>query len=103
MVDDRQDGLLAMDAVLRSPGYNLVSASSGKEALQHVQKYDFAVILLDVQMPGMDGFQTVAKIKEIPRASSTPVIFVTAIHKDPFYIYQGYSSGAVDYIFKPFD
>src|SRR5262249_274915 len=57
----------------------------------------------DVQMPGMDGFQTAAKIKEIPRAKSTPVIFITAINKDPYYIYQGYNVGAVDYIFKPFE
>jgi len=103
LVDDRPDGLLTMEAVLKSPDYNLVKAGSGREALSHLQKDDFAVILLDVQMPVMDGFQTAAKIKDIPRAKDTPIIFVTAINKDPFYIYQGYTVGAVDYLFKPFD
>jgi two-component system cell cycle sensor histidine kinase/response regulator CckA len=103
LVDDRPDGLLAMEAVLKSPGHILVSANSGKEALAHLLRDDFAVILLDVQMPGMDGFQTAARIKDIPRAKDTPIIFVTAINKDPFYIYQGYNAGAVDYLFKPFD
>ncbi len=103
VVDDRPDGLLTIDAVLQCPQYNLVKVSSGKEALLQLQKDDFAAILLDVQMPVMDGFQTAAKIKEIPRARNTPILFITAIHKDPFYIYQGYHMGAVDYIFKPFD
>jgi two-component system cell cycle sensor histidine kinase/response regulator CckA len=103
VVDDRPDGLLTIEAVLQSPDLNLVKCSSGKEALQQLQKDDFAVILLDVQMPVMDGFQTAAKIKEIPRAHNVPIVFITAIHKDPFYIYQGYHMGAVDYIFKPFD
>jgi response regulator RpfG family c-di-GMP phosphodiesterase len=103
MVDDRPDGLLTMEAVLQSPEHHLVKASSGKEALHCLQKEDFAVVLLDVQMPVMDGFQTAAKIKEMPRAANTPIVFITAIHKDPFYIYQGYHMGAVDYIFKPFD
>jgi two-component system, cell cycle sensor histidine kinase and response regulator CckA len=103
MVDDRPDGLLTMEAVLQTPEYNLVKASSGLEALQHLQKDEFAVILLDVQMPVMDGFQTAKKVKEMPRSQNTPILFITAIHKDPFYIYQGYNMGAVDYIFKPFD
>lgn len=103
LVDDRLDGLITMEAVLRAPNYILVKAQSGVEALAHLKEQDFAVILLDVQMPGMDGFQTAAKIKDIPRARGTPIIFVTAINKDPFYIYQGYHAGAVDYIFKPFE
>jgi two-component system cell cycle sensor histidine kinase/response regulator CckA len=103
LVDDRPDGLLTMEAVLKSPDYTLIKASSGPEALVQVQREDFAVILLDVQMPGMDGFQTAAKIKETARSKDTPIIFVTAINKDPFYIYQGYTVGAVDYLFKPFD
>src|SRR4051812_34191327 len=103
VVDDRPDGLLTIEAVLQRPEYNLVTCGSGKEALSLLQKDDFAVVLMDVQMPVMDGFQTAAKIKEIPRAYNTPIIFITAIHKDPFYIYQGYHMGAVDYIFKPFD
>ncbi len=103
LVDDRPDGLLTLEAVLQTPEYHLIKANSGQEALNHLDKQDFAAILLDVQMPGMDGFQTAARIKKIPRAQSTPILFVTAIHKDPFYIYQGYNIGAVDYIFKPFD
>src|SRR5207248_6470963 len=103
VVDDRPDGLLTIEAVLRCPEYNLVMVSSGKEALLQLQNDDFAVVLLDVQMPVMDGFQTAAKIKEISRAQNIPILFITAIHKDPYYIYQGYHMGAVDYIFKPFD
>jgi two-component system cell cycle sensor histidine kinase/response regulator CckA len=103
VVDDRPDGLLTIEAVLQRPEYKLVTCGSGKEALAMLQKDDFAVILLDVQMPVMDGFQMAAKAKEIARARNTPIIFITAIHKDPFYIYQGYHMGAVDYIFKPFD
>jgi two-component system, cell cycle sensor histidine kinase and response regulator CckA len=103
LVDDRPDGLLTMEAVLERPDYNLVSVSSGKEALIQLQQNDFAVVLLDVQMPNMDGFETAARIKEIPRAQNVPILFITAIHKDPFYIHQGYHLGAVDYIFKPFD
>jgi two-component system cell cycle sensor histidine kinase/response regulator CckA len=103
IVDDRPDGLMTLEAVLQSPSYQLIKASSGPEALAHAEKHDFAAILLDVQMPGMDGFQTATHLKDIPRAKTTPILFVTAIHKDPFYIYQGYTLGAVDYIFKPFD
>jgi two-component system cell cycle sensor histidine kinase/response regulator CckA len=103
LVDDREDGLIAMEAVLQSPEYNLVKARSGAEALDCLSSQDFAVILLDVQMPLMDGFETAAKAKTLPRSKDVPIIFVTAINKDPFYIYQGYTSGAVDYLFKPFD
>ena len=92
-----------MEAVLKSPEYNLIMASSGAQALECLSSEDFAVILLDVQMPLMDGFQTAAKAKAIPRSKDVPIIFVTAINKDPFYIYQGYTAGAVDYLFKPFD
>ncbi|WP_413561214.1 response regulator [Bdellovibrio sp. HCB209] len=103
IVDDRMDGLLALQAVLNIPNVNLVKAQSGPEALAVVDNYDFAVILLDVQMPGMDGFETAQRIRQSPRHRQTPIIFVTAINKDDQYIYRGYEVGAVDYIFKPFE
>jgi two-component system sensor histidine kinase/response regulator len=103
LVDDRSDGLLALEAVLASPGYNLVKASSGSEALMRISQYDFAVILLDVQMPGMDGFETARQIKQRPESQNIPIIFVTAINKEQQFIHQGYEAGAVDYLFKPFD
>jgi PAS domain S-box-containing protein len=103
LVDDREDGLIALEAILSNPRYNLVQARSGLEALEQVPTHNFAVILLDVQMPGMDGFETALRIKKIPECRFTPIIFVTAINKDDSYVFKGYQSGAVDYIFKPFD
>jgi PAS domain S-box-containing protein len=103
VVDDRPDGLLALEAVLTTEQYDLVKASSGREALQLALYQDFAVILLDVQMPEMDGFETAKLLRENPRTQNTPIIFVTAINKELRHINQGYESGAVDYIFKPLD
>jgi len=103
VVDDRQDGLLALEAVLSSDRYDLFKASSGQEALRYAMFKDFAVILLDVQMPEMDGFETAQLLRETNRSQYTPIIFVTAINKEIRHINQGYESGAVDYIFKPFD
>jgi len=103
LVDDREDGLLALEAVLGSEGYSLVKARSGRMALELVQRHDFAMILLDVQMPGLDGFQTAALIRAKKGLEQVPIIFVTAINKDDSYVIQGYDAGAVDYLFKPFD
>ncbi|HEX8236860.1 MAG TPA: ATP-binding protein [Abditibacteriaceae bacterium] len=103
LVDDRPENLLALEAILEPLGQNLVRAHSGQEALKHLLREDFAVILLDVQMPGIDGFETAALIKERDRTRHIPIIFVTAISKDERYIFQGYSAGAVDYISKPFN
>jgi PAS domain S-box-containing protein len=103
VVDDRADGLLALEAVLSSESYNLVQANSGRKALQLAAENDFAVILLDVQMPEMDGFETARLLREHPRSKATPILFVTAINKEERHINQGYESGAVDYIFKPLD
>ncbi len=103
LVDDREDGLLALEAVLSNPRYNLVKAHSGIDALQLLYHHNFAIILLDVQMPGIDGLETAARIKKIEQFKSIPIIFVTAINNDESYIYRGYQSGAVDYIFKPFE
>jgi len=103
VVDDRPDGLLVLEAVLSCDQYDLYKASSGEEALRAAVFNDFAVILLDVQMPLMDGFQTARLLRENQRSKDTPIIFVTAINKELRHINQGYESGAVDYIFKPFD
>ncbi|MBS1984738.1 MAG: response regulator [Bdellovibrionales bacterium] len=103
LVDDREDGLLAMEAVLGAEDYHLVKATSGHQALSLLDKHEFAMILLDVQMPGIDGFQTASFIRERPGCEHIPIIFVTAINKDDSYVMQGYDAGAVDYLFKPFD
>ena len=103
VVDDRLDGLIALEVVLTCKRVNVVRAQSGMEALRLIPHYDFAVILLDVQMPEMDGFETAAKIKESASSRDVPILFVTAINNDDRYIYKGYETGAVDYVFKPFD
>ena len=103
LVDDRVENLVALEAVLQPQGYRLVRANSGAEALKHVLRTDFAVILLDVQMPGMNGFETAQLIKSRERSKHTPIIFLTAISKEEEYVFEGYSAGAVDYLFKPFN
>src|SRR5439155_9490877 len=84
-------------------GHNLVKANSGKEALEQVLKQDFAAILLDVQMPGLDGFETASLMRGIEKTRHTPIIFITAIYGDDDHAAKGYSVGAVDYLVKPFD
>ncbi|WP_332633554.1 PAS domain S-box protein [Halalkalibacter flavus] len=103
MVDDHPENLLALEAVLTSPNYNLVSATSGKQALKYMLKQDFAVILLDVQMPGLNGFETAKLIKMREKTKNIPIIFITAISQDVEHVHQGYSVGAIDYIFKPYE
>jgi len=103
MVDDLQENLLALEAVLNSPRYHLVFAKSGEEALKCILNYDFAVILLDVQMPGLNGFETAKLIKERKKSRHIPIIFITAISQDIQHITQGYQVGAIDYIVKPFN
>lgn len=103
MVDDRVENLVALEAVLQPLGHTLVRALSGEEALRSLLRRDFAVILLDVQMPGMNGFETASIIKARERSRHTPIIFLTAISKEEEYVFEGYSAGAVDYIFKPFN
>ncbi len=103
MVDDREENLIALEAALGYQGYELISALSGPEALRKVKEHDFAVILLDVQMPGMDGYETAERIRREPRSTATPIIFVTAINRTREQEHRGYGAGAVDYIFKPID
>lgn len=101
LVDDHSENLLALGAILESPSYNLVKALSGEEALKWVLYQDFAVILMDVQMPGMDGFEAAAIIRDRKRTRHTPIIFLTAIDKSENRVVTGYELGAVDYLFKP--
>ena len=102
IVDDRRENCLALEAVLKSPDYQLIFACSGEEALKCLLKDDFAIILLDVQMPGMDGFETAKLIRARKKNKDTPIIFITAIYQDTENIVHGYSLGAIDYLFKPF-
>ena len=102
MVDDRPENLLALEAILEPLGQRLVKAHSGEEALRKLLTHDVAVILLDVQMPGMNGFDTAQLIKSRERTRFIPIIFLTAISKEEEYVFRGYQVGAVDYISKPF-
>src|ERR1051325_944277 len=101
LVDDRPDKLLALESVLSSLGQKIHTARSGKEALRLLLKQDFAVILLDVSMPTMDGFETAALIRQRPRTEHTPIIFITSISQSENHISQGYSLGDVDYLLTP--
>ena len=103
LVDDRPANLVALEAVLSPLGRRLVKATSGREALRFLLHEECALILLDVQMPGLDGFETAALIRERQRTRDTPIIFVTAIHDEDEQVIRGYSLGAVDYIVKPFN
>ncbi|MGN6546999.1 MAG: response regulator [Aureliella sp.] len=100
VVDDRPEKLIALKVILEELGENIVTATSGREALRQLLQTDFAVILLDVNMPGMDGFETAALIRQRARSEHTPIIFITAFH-DETHASAGYSLGAVDYILAP--
>src|SRR6478736_7064104 len=100
IVDDRPDKLLSLEAVLEDLGQTIVRAYSGREALRHVLDQEFAVILLDVNMPDMDGFETASLIRQRKSSEHTPIIFVTAFG-DEMHAARGYSLGAVDYILAP--
>jgi len=102
LVDDRAENLLALEAILEPLEERLVRAHSGDEALKCLLTEEFAVILLDVQMPGLNGFETAELIKSRERTRYVPIIFLTAISKDEAYVFRGYSVGAVDYMSKPF-
>jgi signal transduction histidine kinase len=101
LVDDQESRLLTYDAILRDLGQNLVHAHSGFEALQCLMKEEFAVVLLDVSMPGMDGFETAGLIHEHPRFERTPIIFVTGVHVTELECLKGYKLGAIDYVNVP--
>ena len=101
LVDDRPGNLLALEAVLAPLGRRMLRARSGAEALRHLLTDDVAVIVMDVQMPGLDGFETAEEIKQRERTADIPIIFLTAISQDLAHRLRGYGTGAVDYIFKP--
>jgi signal transduction histidine kinase len=103
LVDDRAENLLALEAILETLGQQLIRANSGPEALKKVLETEFAVILLDVQMPGMNGFEVAEIIKSREKSRTIPIIFLSAISKEDAYVFKGYSMGAVDYVFKPFN
>jgi len=103
LVDDQAENLLALRSALERPDYELVEVSSGKAALGALLRQEVAVILLDVMMPGLDGFETAALIRERERARQIPIIFVTGVMADVAAVFRGYAAGAVDYLVKPLD
>jgi len=103
MVDDRPENLVALEAVLEGPDRVLHKAFSGNEALMLLLKHRFALVLLDVQMPRMDGFEVAELMRANKKIQKVPIIFVTAISKEKKYVFKGYECGAVDYLFKPIE
>jgi CheY-like chemotaxis protein/nitrogen-specific signal transduction histidine kinase len=103
LVDDRPANLRALEAVLATRGFQLVCAASGRDALRELLRADFALVILDVQMPELDGFETATLMRKRERNAATPIIFLTALYTEPTHAAHGYAVGAVDYICKPFD
>lgn len=103
LVDDNEESLIALDAVLRPLQQPLFKARSGPEAMKLMLRHDFAVVLLDVLMPGMDGFETAAHIKRLDQTRDVPIIFLTGTEPGAGAAFRGYAVGAVDYLTKPFD
>lgn len=103
VVDDRSENITAMRSILDDPAWRVISAASGNEALQLLLEEEVALVLLDVQMPDMNGFETAEWMRAHPRTRRIPIIFVTAISREPAYLFKGYEAGAVDYILKPID
>ncbi len=101
LVDDRPANLIALETVLEKPGRNLIKSTSGNDALARLLEFEFAVVLLDVQMPEMDGFEVAELMRSNEKTRHIPIIFLTAISKEDQHVFRGYESGAVDYIFKP--
>jgi len=103
IVDDKPENLLALEKLLQRPGLNIMKAKSGNDALSLILEHDFALVLLDVQMPDMDGFEAAELMRGNEETKHIPIIFVTAISKDHKHVFKGYETGAVDYLFKPLD
>ena len=103
LVDDRQENLLTLENILESPDLQLIKASSGNEALAKLWEHDIALVLMDVQMPEMDGFEVAEIMRSREKTRSIPIIFITAISKERKHIFRGYDTGAVDYLYKPLD
>jgi diguanylate cyclase (GGDEF)-like protein len=103
LVDDKKENLLALESILETPGLNIFTALSGNIALGLMLEHDFAVVILDVCMPEMDGFEVAELMRKSEKTKFIPIIFVTAFSKDENYIFKGYETGAVDYLHKPLD
>jgi CheY-like chemotaxis protein len=103
LVDDRPENLVALEAILSSLDQILVPVRSGQQAIQAVLADEYAVVLLDIMMPGMDGFETATQIKRHAKSRDVPIIFLTAATMQPEQAFRGYAAGAVDYLAKPFD
>ncbi|MGW7019332.1 two-component system response regulator [Streptomyces decoyicus] len=103
IVDDMEENLVALEAVLGSLSQKVVRARSGEEALKAMLREEFAVVLIDVLMPGMNGFETAANIKGLDQTKDVPIILLTGASVDPNYAYRGYTVGAADFLIKPFD
>ena len=103
LVDDRAENLLAMEAILRDSSYVLVQMTSGIDAVEYLKTQEVALIILDAQMPNQDGFETAIRIKLLPTSAQTPILFLTALNRDPGYIERAFASGAVDFMTKPID
>ena len=102
LVDDREDNLYSIESIFEKDNYTIVKASSGREALKVLLKeQDFSLILMDVQMPDLNGFETATIIYERDKLKNIPIIFITAFGYDEDYIFKGYKTGGVDYIYKP--
>jgi PAS domain S-box-containing protein len=103
LVDDNHSNLVALSSVLSEREYNLIFAHSGAEAVELAKQHDVALVLLDVQMPEMDGFETARRLKQIEACREVPIVFITAIYKEDPFVKRGYEVGAIDYFSKPFD
>jgi len=103
IVDDRNENLITLESIINSPELNILKALSGNEALSLMLEYDISLVLLDVNMPGMDGFETAELMRGSERTKSIPIIFITATYRQPKQIFRGYETGAVDYLYKPLD
>jgi CheY-like chemotaxis protein len=103
LVDDRPENLIALEAILSSLNQILVPVRSGEQAVEAVLADEYAVVLLDIMMPGMDGFETAEQIKRHAKSRDVPIIFLTAAIAPPEQAFRGYAAGAVDYLAKPFD
>ena len=103
MVDDQPANLYSLEAILEEEDRELLKAENGPDALKILLKEDISLVLLDVQMPGMDGFEVATLMRQRKDTQSIPIIFVTAISKEDKYVFKGYQVGAVDYLFKPLD
>ena len=101
LVDDYAPNLISLEAVLGDPNWTLLKANSGMDALKLLLNHDVSLVLLDVQMPEMDGFEVANMMRKNKKTANVPIVFLTAISKEDKYIYKGYQAGAVDYLCKP--